>query len=57
MEFDEMLDDGEPEAGTSWIARSRLVDAIEALEDAPEILLGNTRSFVRDRYGQAAALA
>ena len=43
VQLDKVLDDGEPETGTAGIAaaaRARLVDAIEAFEDARQVVLG-----------------
>src|SRR5262245_30658649 len=42
MELDDVLHDREPEAGAAFLARARLVHAIEALEDPLLILLGDT---------------
>src|SRR5688572_22919457 len=50
VEFDQVLDDGKAEAGAAG-ARPRLVDAVEALEHAPEILRWNTRTGVGNADG------
>ena len=41
MGLHNVLDDGEAEAGAAGFARARLVDAVEALEDALQVLGGN----------------
>jgi hypothetical protein len=49
VELDQMLDDGEPEAGSAGVsafARARFVDAVEAFEDARQVALRNTGALV-----------
>ena len=41
VEFDQMLDDGQPQPGPPGIAGARLVDAVEALEDSRQLFLRN----------------
>src|SRR4029079_3643918 len=41
---DDVLGDGEPEAGASAIARASFVDAIEAFEETTEVLGGDARA-------------
>ena len=54
LQLDEMLCDREPESGAARIARARFVDAVEALEDARQILFRNARALVRHRHGYPA---
>src|SRR5262249_3862560 len=42
----EMLDDGEAETGAAHVARAAAVDAVEALEEARQMLLGDARTRV-----------
>ena len=52
VQLDQVLDDRQAQAGAARIARaarSRLVDAIEALEDARQIRVGNARALRRRR--------
>jgi hypothetical protein len=53
VQLDEMLDDGQSEAGTTGIAGARFLDAIEALEHAGQIAFGNPGALVR--YGNRHA--
>ena len=46
VQLDQVLDDRQPEAGAAGIAGARLVHAVEPLEDARQILVGNARTFV-----------
>ena len=39
--LDDVFDDGKTEAGAAGFARTRLVDAVEALEDALEVVGGD----------------
>src|ERR1051325_8185467 len=48
MRFDEMLGDGKAEAGAADFARTRNVDAVEALKDAGLVRPRNADSGVRD---------
>src|SRR6185436_13403513 len=45
-QLDEVFDDREAEAGAARIARARLIDAIEALEDARQVFFGDARPFI-----------
>src|SRR5580698_3848125 len=48
MDFDRPLGDGETEAGAASFARAALVDAIEAIEDARLLVLGNSGALIGD---------
>ena len=51
VQLDQVLDDGEAEAGAAGIALAagaRLVDAVEALEDARQVGVGNAAALVGD---------
>src|SRR5262245_24689120 len=39
----QMLDDGQPESGSSGFTRARLVDTVESLEDARQVFGRNAR--------------
>src|SRR5712691_7100670 len=52
---DEMLDDGQAEAGAAQLARTGLVHAIEALGDAGQISGGNAGAGVLDRDDDTGA--
>ena len=57
VQLDEVLHDREAEAGAARIppvARARLVDPIEPLEDPRQIRLGNARTIVSDRDHDAS---
>ena len=54
---DEVLDDRQAQAGAAGLARARLVDAVEALEDALAIGLGDARPFVLDDERDVVAVA
>src|SRR6266702_1731248 len=44
----EMLDDGQPEPGAAQLARPGLVDAVEPLEDARQVGLGDADAGILD---------
>jgi hypothetical protein len=46
LRLDDMLDDGEPEAGAALLARPRLVHPVEALENPRLGLRGQPRAVV-----------
>src|SRR4051812_23894901 len=48
VQLDEMFDDGEAEPRAAGVARTRLVDAIEPLEHARQIVFRDAGPFVRD---------
>src|SRR3546814_2079909 len=52
-----MLDDGEPEPGAADRAAARLVDAVEALGQARDMLGRDAVALVADRQADAVALA
>ena len=45
---DDVLDDGQTEAGAARLARARFINAIEALEDAGEVFAGDAGAEVAD---------
>ena len=49
----EVLDDGEAEAGAAELAGAGFIDAVEPLEDAGEVLLGDADAGVGDLERQA----
>ena len=60
VQLDQMLDDREAESGPAGVAAlacTRLVDAIEPLEDTREIRFGNARPLVSDRDDNAIGAA
>ena len=57
VQLDQVLDDRQAEAGAAGIARARLVDAVEALEHARQILVGNARALVGHRRSPTRAVA
>src|SRR5208337_503575 len=54
--FDRMLDDGEAQAGAAHGARSRFVNAIEALEDARQVLGWDSDAGVADQDADLSVL-
>src|SRR4051812_23929487 len=52
-QFHEVLGDRQSQAGAAGIPCARLVDAVEALEDAQQVFLGNAGPLVR--YGNRRA--
>ena len=48
MQVDDLLRDGEAEAVAAHLARARLVDAVEAVEDLRLVLLGDADTRVAD---------
>jgi len=48
VRLDDVLDDGQSEARAALLARTRLVGAVEALEDARNVLAGDARAVVLD---------
>ena len=55
--LDQVLDDREPQAGAAEFAASRLVDAVEPLEDAGQVVAGDADSGVGDLDRTASWLA
>src|SRR6185437_16366825 len=49
MMIDDVLDDGEPEAGAAQRARPRRVDAVETLGEAREMVARDPLALVADR--------
>ena len=54
MAGDDVLDDGEAQAGTAEGAAARLVHAVEPLGQARQVLLGDTLPLVDDGDGNLA---
>src|SRR5262247_4690117 len=57
VRFDEVLHDGEAETGASLLAGAAGIDAVEPLEDAGEVLGGDSGAVVGDRDGYRAVVA
>src|SRR5689334_14210062 len=54
MAFQRMLDDGQPQTGTTGITRTTTVYAVKAFSQAWQMFGGNTRAVVTDRELGAA---
>src|SRR5882757_5067665 len=55
MPADDVLDDGEAEAGAADGAAARRVDPVESLGQARQVLLGDALALVADGHDQAGA--
>src|SRR3954452_22364891 len=57
MAVEDVLDDGESQAGPALLAALRHADAIEPLRKARQVLRGDACSVIRDRGDEAGSVA